>query len=102
MASGFRSTSRLQENFQFTDFPQQINRQNRNMAAVPPAPSAEIWVDNPNVGNLNTGTKPRQEFFEKKTKGLKEENRLTATKKDSQDIRRFLGNKSRALGKFIT
>ena len=57
------------------------------MAAVPPAPSAEIWVDNPNVGNLNPGTKPRQEFFENKTKGLQEENRITATKKDSQDIR---------------
>ena len=41
-------------------------------------------------------------FFEKKTKGFKEENRLTATKKDSQAIHRFLVNKSLALGKVVT
>ena len=60
------------------------------MAAVPPAPAADSWVDNTNVGNFNPGTKSVQENFENKTKGLKEENRLKATKKDAQAIHRFL------------
>ena len=64
------------------------------MAAVPPAPAADSWVDNTNVGNFNLGTKAGQEIFEKKTKSLKEENRLTATKKDAQDISRLLENKA--------
>ena len=83
MASGLISTSQLPENFQFPDFPQKINRKNRNMAAVPPAPEADSWFDNPNVGNFNPGTKSGQAILEKKTKGLKEENRLTATNKDA-------------------
>ena len=41
------------------------------MAAVPPAPVAHSWVDIPNVGNFNLGSKAGQEIFEKKTKGLK-------------------------------
>ena len=72
------------------------------MAAVPPAPAADSWVDNTNVGNFNLGTKAGQEIFEKKTKSLKEENRLTATKKDAQDISRLLENKAPWLGKVIT
>ena len=60
------------------------------MAAVPPAPAANSWVNNPNFGKFNPVTKIGQTIFEKKTKGLKEENRLTATKKDSQAIRCFL------------
>ena len=36
------------------------------MVAVPPALAAESWVDNPNVDNLNPGTKSGQEIFEKK------------------------------------
>ena len=87
MTSGLRLTSRLTDNFQFPDFSQQINRQNRNMAAaVPPALATESWVDNSNVGNFNPGTKVGQANFEKKTKVLKEKNRLTATKKDAQTI----------------
>ena len=42
------------------------------MAAVPPAPAADSWVDNPNVGNFNPGTKSGQEIFEKNTKGFRE------------------------------
>ena len=72
------------------------------MAEIPPAPAAEIWLDNPNVGNFNPGKKLGQEIFEKKTKGLKEEKRLAETKKDAQAICSFLGNKSPALGKFVT
>ena len=72
------------------------------MAAVTPSPAANSWVDNPNVGNFNQGTKLGQEIFENKTKCLKEENHLTATKKDAQAIYRFLENKTPALGKVIT
>ena len=72
------------------------------MAAVPPAPAADRWVDNPNVGNFNPGKKSGQVIFKKKTKSLKEENILAATKKDAQAIRRFLENKALALGKVIT
>ena len=72
------------------------------MAEVPPAPEADSWVDNPNVCNLNKGTKLGQNVFENKTKGLKEENRLTATNKDAQAIRRFLENKFPELGKVVT
>ena len=60
------------------------------MAAVPPAPVVDSWVDNPNVGNFNPGTKAGQASFKKKTKGINEENRLTAKKKDAQAISRFL------------
>ena len=102
MESGLRPASRLPDNFKFPDFPPQINRQNRNMAAVPPAPTADSWVDKPNVGNFNTGIKVGQAIFEKNTKSLKEENRLTATKKDDQAICRFLENKDLALGKVNT
>ena len=42
------------------------------MAAVPPAPEADSWVDNTNAGNFNRGKKSGQAIFEKKTKGLKE------------------------------
>ena len=72
------------------------------MAAVPPAPAADSWVDNTNVGNFNPGTKSGQAIFENKTKGLKEDNRLTATKKDAQAISLFLENRAPALGKFVS
>ena len=72
------------------------------MEAVPPAPAADSWVDNSNVGNFNPGTKSGLAIFEKKTKGLKEENRLTATNKDAQAIHRFFENKYLALGKVVT
>ena len=102
MTSGLRLTSSLPKNFQFPYFPQQINRQNRNMSEVPPALAADSWVDNPNVGNFNPGTKAGQAIIEKKTKGLNEENRLTATQKDAQAIGNLLGNKSPALAKVVT
>ena len=63
-------------------------------ASVPPAPEAESWIDNPNVGHFNPGTKSRQEIFENNTKGLKEYKRLTATDKDAQAIRHLLENKA--------
>ena len=72
------------------------------MAAVPPVLAADSWVYNPNDINFNPGTKVGQDIFENKKKGLKEENRLTATKEDSQSIRLFLENKSPTLGKVVT
>ena len=72
------------------------------MAAVPPALAADSWVDNPNVGNFNPGTKSGQAIIEKKTNGLNEENRLTATKKDAQAIGHLLENKSPELAKVVT
>ena len=49
------------------------------MLAVPPAQAADSWVDNPNVGHFNLGTKAGQAIFKKRTKVLVGENRLTAT-----------------------
>ena len=72
MASGLRLTNQLPDNFQFSDFTQQINQQNRNMAAVPQAPAANSCVDNLNVGNFNPGTKAGQAIFENQTKYLNE------------------------------
>ena len=66
------------------------------MAAVPPAPTADSWVDSPNAGNFNPARKSGQAIFEKKT------HRLTATKKDAQAICRFLGKKAPELGKVVT
>ena len=63
MAIGLRSTSQLPDNLKSPGFPQRINRQNRNMAAVPPASVADSWVDNPNVDNFNIRTKAGQEIF---------------------------------------
>ena len=95
-------TSQLPDNFLLQDFPQRINQQNRNMKAVPPALEADSWVDNPNFGNFNPGTKAGQVIFENKTKGLKEENCLTATKKDDQAICCFLEDRALLLVKVVT
>ena len=72
------------------------------MAAPPPAQAADSWVDNPNFVNFNPGTKAGQSIFEKKTKGLKEEKRLTAIKKDAQSICHFLIITAPSLGKMVT
>ena len=71
------------------------------MAAVPPAPVAYSWDDNPNVGNFNPVTKSGHAIFENNTNGLMEENRLTATMRDAQTIFSFLEIKSPSLGKFL-
>ena len=54
-------------------------------AAVP-----ETWHVNPYHGKFNPSTKAGQLIFEKITKGLLADKRFTATKKDSQGIRRIL------------
>ena len=72
------------------------------MAEVPPAPATDSWVNNPNVGNFNPGTKSGQAIFENNTKGLKEYKRLTATNKDAQAIRCFLEDRAPDLGKVVT
>ena len=63
---------------------------------------AEVWCVNPLIVNFNPGTKAGQTIFEKKTKGLPLGGRFTATKKDSQAIRRYLHGKSETLGKVLT
>ena len=72
------------------------------MEAVLPSPAADSWVENSNIGNFNPETKPGHEIFEKKTKVLKEYNRLTATKNHDQSICCFLENKAPSLGKVLT
>ena len=49
---------------------------------------------NPYHGKFNPSTKAGQAIFEKKIKGLPADERFTATKKDSQGIRRLLQAKS--------
>ena len=66
-------------------------------AAVP-----ETWHVNPYHGKLNPSTKTGQANFEKKTKGLPADESFTATKKDSQGIRRLLQAKSSSLGAVVT
>ena len=72
------------------------------MAKVPPARAVDSWVDNTNFGNFNPGKKSGQAIFENETKGLKDKNSLTATKKYAQSILSFLENKAPALGKVGT
>ena len=58
----------------------------------------ETWNINPYHGKFNPSTKTGQQIFEKKTKGLPTDDRLTASKKDSQKIRRFFQAQSASLG----
>ena len=72
-----------------------------NAAAVVVA-VPETWHVNPYHGKFNPSTKAVQAIFEKKTKGLPADERFTATKKDSQGIRRLLQAKSSSLGAVVT
>ena len=59
--------------------------------AVPPAPVVEeVCKTTPFSGDFNTGTKLGNSIFIKKTKGLPESVRLDLTKKNSQDIHKYL------------
>ena len=69
-------------------------------AAVVAVP--ETWHVNPYHRKFNPSTKAGQAIFEKKTKGLPADERFTATKKDSQGIRRLLQAKSSSLGAVVT
>ena len=48
----------------------------QKLVAGPPDPAADSWVDNPNVGNFDPGTKAGQAIIEKITKVLKDKNCL--------------------------
>ena len=64
-----------------------------NAAAAAVAVS-ETWHVNPYNGKFNPSTKAGQAIFEKKTKGVPADERFTATKKDSKEIRCLLQAKS--------
>ena len=72
-----------------------------NAAAVVVA-VPKTWHVNPYHGKLNPSTKAGQAIFENKTKSLHADERFTATKKDSQGIRRLLQAKSSSLGAAVT
>ena len=59
--------------------------------AHPPAPVVkEVWKTTPFSGNFNPGTKLGNIIFIKNTPGLPESVRLYLTKKNSQDIHKYL------------
>ena len=90
MARELRSNFQIPENFEFPEVLPRTRRQQRTMAdpnvAAVVVAIQETWHVNPYNGNFNPSTKPGQEIFEKKTKGLPADERFTATKKDSQEI----------------
>ena len=62
----------------------------------------ETWHVNTYHAKFNPSTKSGQAIFEKKTKGLPQDECFTATKKDSQGICRLLQAKSSSLGAVVT
>ena len=103
MTRNLRSNFHLPENFEFPDAHPRTRRQERTIAdpnAVVAVP--ETWNINPYHGKFNPSPKTGQQIFEKKTKGLATEDRLTASKKDSQKLRRFFQARSASLGAVVT
>ena len=106
MARELRSNFRIPENFEFPAVLPRTSRQQLTMAdpnaaaAVVAVP--ETWHVNPYHGKFNPSTKAGQAILENKTKGLPADERFTATKKDSQGIRRLLQAKSSSLGAVVT
>ena len=94
MARELRSNFQIPEIFEFPEVLARTCRQQRIMADPNAAAAAvyvpEPWHVNPYNGKCNPSTKAGQAIFEKKTKGLPADKRFTATKKDSQGIRRLL------------
>ena len=94
MARELRSNFQIPEIFEFPEVLPRTHQQQQTMAdpneatvvvAVP-----ETWHVNPYHGKFNPSTKAGQAIFENKTKGLPAYERFTATKKDSQGIRRLI------------
>ena len=106
MARELGSNFQIPENFEFPEVLPRTRRQQRTI----PDPNAdavsvavpETWHVNPYHGKFNPSTKAGQAIFENKTKGLPEDERFTATKKDSQGIRRLLQAKYSSLGAVVT
>ena len=106
MARELRSNFQIPENFGFPEVQPRTRRKQQTMAD-PNADTAvvdvtETWHVNPYHGKFNPLTKSGQEIFEKKTKGLPADERFTATKKYSQEIRRLLQAKYSSLGAVVT
>ena len=106
MARELRSNFLIPENFEFPAVLPRISRQQRTMAdpnaAADVVAVPETWHVNPYHGKFNPSTEAGQAIFEKKTKGLPADERFTATKKDSQGIRRLLQAKYSSLGAVVT
>lgn len=115
-----RSSNALPENFEFPDI--RGNRvvvpPNEDQAEAPAeaptinetqadpqvimAATSESFVENPNQGDFNPGTKVGRDTFEKKTKGLEESKRLEMSKKYAPTLRRLLDSKASDFGKTVT
>ena len=106
MARELRLNFQIPEIFEFPEVLQRTRRQQRTMADTNAAAAAvavpETWHVNPYHRKSNPSTKGDQTIFEKKTKGLPADERFTATKKDSQGIRRLLQAKYSSLGAVVT
>ena len=106
MARELCSNFQIPESFELPEVLPRTRRKQRTMAdpnaatvvvAVP-----ETWHVNTYHGKFNPSTKSGQSIFEKKTKVLPADERFTATKKDSQGIRRLLQAEYSWLGAVVT
>ena len=71
--------------------------------AVQPDPVVEeVWKTTPFSGNFNPGTKLGNSIFIEKTKGLHESVRLDLTKKNSQEIHKYLRDSKNLMGNVFT
>ena len=106
MAWKLRSNFQIPENFEFPEVLPRTCQKQRTMADPNAAAIVVVvpkkWHINPYHGKFNPSTKAGQAIFEKKTKGLPADERFTATKKDSQGIRRLLQANSSSLGAVVT
>ena len=106
MVRELRLSFQIPEIFEFPEVLPRTRQQKQIMANPNAAAAAvavpETWHVNPYHRKFNPSTKTGKEIFEKKTKGLPADERFTATKKDSQGIRRLLQAKSSSLGAVVT
>ena len=71
--------------------------------AVPPAPVIkEVCKTTPFSGNFNPGTKLGDSIFIENTKGLPKSVRLYLTKKNSQEIHKYLRARENLMGNIVT
>ena len=105
MARELRSNFQIPEIFEFPEVLPRTCRKQRTMddhnaAAVIVVVPGTCHV-NPYHGKFNPLTKAGQAIFENKAKGLPADERFTATKKDSQGIRRLLQAQFSSLGAVV-
>ena len=117
MSRSLRSNQNLPRNFQYPDLRRgrivqfnmnaNANAGNANavapvIAAAPPAPVTITWTENPNIGKFNPGTKAGQAIFERKTKSLPADKRLSLARKDAPTLKRLLDVKANEFGPVAT